>query len=177
MLKSFGSLFTIVVILNVLISCGERMTKEQLFALAEKYENEENYEDAIKTYEKLIKNYPKAEKADQAQYKIALIYSNNLNDFSKSIKIYEKLIGKYPDSKFAAQSLFMIGFIYANNLNDIEKAEEYYKEFLEKYPEDELVNSVKWELEHLGQDINEIDFLNQQPVNEADTVKAEQTAQ
>ena len=177
MLKRLGSLFAVIVILNIIYSCGERMTKEQFFALAEKYEKEENFVEAVKTYEKLIKKYPDAEQADQAQYKIALINSNNLNDFHKSVEAHEKLIKNYPDSKFTAQSFFMIGFIYANNLNDTENAEKYYKEFLEKYPDNELVSSVKWELEHLGQDINDIDFLNQQVTDEVDSTQTGENAQ
>ncbi len=141
--------------------CGKRMTKEQMFALAEKYELEENFDAAIKMYTKILKKYGDTERADQAQYKLALIYSNNLNNFEKSIETHLELISKFPDSKFAAQSLFMIGFIYANNVNDLDKAREYYEKFLEKYPEHELVNSVKWELDHLGQDINEIEFIEQ----------------
>jgi len=177
MAKRIGYLLSVIILLNLLIGCGERMTKEQMFALAEKYENEESHLKAVETYEKLVKKYPDAENADQAQYKIALIYSNNLTDFHKSVKAHQKLIEKYPDSKFAAQSSFMIGFIYANNLTDFEKAEKYYKEFLGKYPDSELTSSVKWELEHLGQDINEIDFINQQAADKVDSVKTEKKAQ
>jgi TolA-binding protein len=142
-----------------MIGCGERMTKEQLFALAEKYEMEENFQTAIKTYQKILKKYGDSERADEAQHKIALIYSNNLNDFQKSIETHELVIKNYPNSKYAIQSLFMIGFIYANNLQNIEKAKEYYTKFLEKYPQHELASSVDWELKHLGQDINDIEFL------------------
>jgi len=177
MSKRFSSLLVMIVILSLIFGCGERMTKEQLSALAEKYEKEESFLEAVKTYEKLLKKYPEDEQADQAQYKIALINSNNLNDFNKSVEAHEKLIKNYPESNYAAQSFFMIGFIYANNLNDIEKAKKYYQEFLEKYPDNELLSSVKWELEHLGQDINEIDFLNQQTVDEDDAAKTEQNAQ
>ena len=147
--------------LIIVFGCGERMTKEQLFALADKYEREENYTEAVKTYKKIVDKYPDSEQADQAQYKIALVYSNNLNDFHKSIEAHSQLIENYPQSKYAAQSLFMIGFIYANNLEDLEKAREYYSKFLQQYPDNELVTSVQWELDHLGQDINKIDFLDQ----------------
>ncbi|MCI0495771.1 tetratricopeptide repeat protein [candidate division KSB1 bacterium] len=164
--KYVFALMMVILTLVFVIGCGERMTKEQLFALGEKSESEEKYEEAIKTYEKLVKNYPQGERSDEAQYKIALIYYNNLNDFEKSVQAHEKLITKYPSSKFSAQSLFMMGFINANNISNLEEARKYYEEFLQKYPDNELVSSVKWELEHLGKDINEIEFLNQQSENE-----------
>lgn len=163
--------------LSLIYGCGERTTKEQLFALAEKYEKEENFLEAIKNYKKIVDKYPHSDRADQAQYKTALIYSNNLNDFHKSVESHKKLIEKYPDSKYAAQSLFMIGFIFANNLADTAKAKKYYHKFLEKYPDNELVASVQWELDHLGQDINEIDFLNQQANDKGEPSKKEQQAQ
>jgi hypothetical protein len=53
----------------------------------------------------------------------------------------------------------MSAFIYANDLKDIEKARAAYKSFVETYPQHELVPSVKWELEHLGQDINDIELF------------------
>ena len=53
----------------------------------------------------------------------------------------------------------MIGFIYANSVSDTAKAREAYTIFLKKYPDHELVSSVKWELAHLGKDINQIPEL------------------
>lgn len=160
MFSMIRSITVFIIILSFVVGCGERMTKEQMFALAEKYETEENFDAAMKTYSKIVKKFADSDVTDQAQYKIAYIYSNNLNDFEKSVEAHKLLLEKYPDSKYAVQSLFMIGFIYANNINDLETAKEYYAKFLETYPESELVSSVQWELDHLGQDINEIEFLN-----------------
>jgi hypothetical protein len=53
----------------------------------------------------------------------------------------------------------MIGYIYANHVKDFDKAKEAYNSFIEKYPEHELVTSVKWEIDHLGKDISEIDIF------------------
>lgn len=160
MRKLLASLLMLILIFSFMYSCGEQMTKEQLFALAEKYEQEENFNEAVNTYKKFLAKYTETERADEAQSKMALIYSNNLNLFEESINAHKELIEKYPESKYASQSLFMIGFIFANNIKDLDKAKEYYNKFLEKYPENELSNSVSWELKHLGQDINDIEFLN-----------------
>ncbi len=53
----------------------------------------------------------------------------------------------------------MIGYHYANSIGELDSAKVYYQKFIDKFPDNELVNSVKWELDHLGQDINDIDFL------------------
>ncbi len=153
--------FLVIALIFVLVvGCGERQTKEQLFAMAEKFELEENFQSAIKAYKKILKKHGDTKRADHAQYKMALIYSNNLHDFDKSIATYLDLMEKYPESKYAAQALFMIGYDYANNIQDLDKAREYYQKFIDSYPEHELVTSVKWELDHLGQDINEIQFID-----------------
>ena len=148
-----------VFILLLVISCGQKKTKEQLYAEALRYEQDENFEEAINTLEKIVDTYPQDVTIDSVLFRIGQIYSNNLSDFENSVKTHEHLIEKCPDSRLAAQSLFMIGYHYANNIGDLDKARTYYAKFVEQYPDNELANSVKWELDHLGQDINEIDFL------------------
>ena len=143
----------------LITSCGPKKTKEQLYAEALEFEKKENFKEAIATYEQLLKNYPQIDSADSILFKIGQMYSNNLLDFQHAIDAHKQLIKKYPNSKFSAQSLFMIGYHYANSISDTVEARKYYEKFLEQYPEHELAKSVQWELNYLGKDINEIDFL------------------
>lgn len=136
-------------------SCGKKQSERELRSQAQLFEKEENYEEALRTYEEQLKNYPEGEFADEAVQKIAYLHYNNFNNFDKAIEFHKTLIEDYPDSKFLSQARFMIGYIYANNLHDYDSAEAAYKEFLKYHPDDELAESVNWELEHLGQDINE----------------------
>ncbi len=55
-----------------------------------------NYDKAIKTYNGLI--ISNSQFAPEAQFRIAGIYSQNLNDNQQAIKAYSKLISDYPDS-------------------------------------------------------------------------------
>lgn len=153
-------------VLFFMISCGPKKTKEQLYAEALQFEKQENFKEAISTYEQLINDYPRAIFADSILFKIGQIYSNNLLDFENAINAHKQLIKKFPESKFNAQSLFMIGYHYANSINDTTMARQYYEKFLKIYPEHELASSVQWELNHLGQDINEIDFLKTNTIEE-----------
>lgn len=145
--------------LFLISNCGTKKTKEQLYAEAAQFERQENFKEAIAIYEQLINGYPRANFADSILFKVGQMYSNNLLDFEHAIDAHKLLIKKYPDSKFSAQSLFMIGYHYANSINDTIAARNYYEKFLEQYPEHELASSVKWELDFLGKDINDIDFL------------------
>jgi len=142
----------------VVVSCGQRLTEEQLYAQAQAFEAKENFIDAVKSYEALVKGYPKGKYAAEAQYRIGLIYSNSLRDFAKAVAAYQQVAKKYPDSKFTVQSQFLIGFFYANELRDFDKAREAYTTFLQKYPNSDLADDVKWELDNLGKDPSQVIF-------------------
>lgn len=79
--------------------------------------------------------------------------------YQEAIKYYTDITEKFPDSRFAPQSQFMIGFIYANELKDLENAKSAYEKFLLNYPNHAMASDTKWELEHLGQDIPDIEDL------------------
>lgn len=146
------------ILLTILLSCGEKLTEQQLRALAIEYENKEMHEEEIEVYEKLVKQFPNSGRLDEDLYKLGVKYANNLKDFKKSVECYTKLVENFPESDYRPQSKFMIGYRYANDIKDLEKAKKNYEEFLEMYPDHELASSVKWELEHLGKDISEIDL-------------------
>lgn len=137
-----------------ILACGQKRTEEELFKLAQEYETQEDFNEAVKTYEEQLDDYPKGQYADEAIERSAFIYYNNVHDFKKAVEYHERLIKDYPESEFVSRARFMIGFIYANNLENYELAKQCYNEFLELHPESELSESVKWELEHLGQDVN-----------------------
>ncbi|NUO18301.1 tetratricopeptide repeat protein [bacterium] len=82
------------------------------------------------------------------------------SDFPTAIKAYEELVQRYPKSDYAPKCQFMVGYLYANHLKDTEKARAAYQAFIRNYPDDSLVKDAQWELDHLGQDVNEIDELN-----------------
>ena len=168
-MNRIASLILIIVLGSLLISgCGPKKTKEQLYAEALQFEKEENFKEAIVTYEQLIKDYPRTNFADSILFKVGQMYSNNLLEFDNAVNAHKRLVKKYPDSRFSAQSLFMIGYHYANSINDTAEARKYYEKFLNQYSKHELANSVRWELDHLGQDINEIDFLKQEMFEEGE---------
>lgn len=148
-------------LLVVVFACGQKMTEEQIFAKALDLENKEQFEDATKMYEKYVKTFPEGKKADEALYRLGTIYANSLKDYQKSVNAYKKLLNTHPESDYLIQSSFMIGYRYANDIKDLDKAREAYEQFIENFPDHELATSVKWELDHLGQDISDIEFLGQ----------------
>ena len=151
-------LAAILAIVGIMAGCGEKLTEEQLRAKATEFEQQARWEEAADTYEKLIKSYPNSESIDKDLYKLAVIYANNLQEFEKSVDAYIRIVDEYPESQHVIQSTFMIGYRYANDMKEMDKAKTAYEQFLAKFPDHELASSVKWELDHLGQDISEIDL-------------------
>jgi len=154
-------LLVVIVLVIFLSNCGESLTDKQLYEKAQKYENEENAELAIKFYEKLVSDYSQSKLAPEALFRIAVVAAGFQKNLEKSIEAYTRLVSKYPDSEFAPKSQFMIGYIYANEIKDYDEAKKAYNLFLEKYADVDsgMTASAKFELKNMGKDISNIDFL------------------
>ena len=83
----------------------------------------------------------------------------NKEEYNLAIENYNYLLEHYPDGIKTPQAMFMIGYIYANNIENFDQARKYYTLFIEKYPEHELARSAQYELETMGQDINELSIF------------------
>ena len=84
-------------------------------------------------------------------------------NFAEAIATYRKLAKEFPNSKQAANSQFMIGYIFANHLNDFEQAKIELNRFIDEYKtvaDSGLIAGARFELEHLGQSIDEIPILS-----------------
>ena len=79
--------------------------------------------------------------------------------YADAVKNYKIILDKYPDGKTTAKATFMLGFINANNLRNLEEAKKYYTLFVEKYPDNDLADDAQYELNTLGQDINNLPFI------------------
>ncbi len=157
-MKALSRLFFLLVITALLASCGEKMTEQQMRAMALDYENKEQWDKAIETFETILKTYKESPKTDETLYKLGSLYVNHKQDFEKAIALYKQLIEEHPESQHAVKAAFMIGYWYANNVKDLERARKAYESFLQTYPDHELAASVEWELNHLGEDIGSIEL-------------------
>ena len=98
----------------------------------------------------------------------------NKEEFQSAIENYSKIIDHYPDGINAPKSLFMIAYIYANHIKNYEEAKKYYTMFIEKYPDHDLTRSAEYELETLGQDINELSIFKKIEEENAKSEKIKQ---
>jgi outer membrane protein assembly factor BamD (BamD/ComL family) len=89
-------------------------------------------------------------------------------NWQEAEKYFSKILEEYPNGVNSSKALFMVAFINANYVKDLEKARKYYTEFLEKYPNHELADDAKYEIDHLGQDVDDLPFLQSAPEQTTD---------
>lgn len=162
--RSRIQLILVTIIFTTLVaSCGKR--KESPTALLEKARTEigdAKYSDAIKSLRDLINAYPDDPAAAEAQYMLGDAFMAYAKDFEQAVKEYRNLVSSHPGSRFAMNAQFMLGYVYANFLNDYDAARQEYEQFLKLYSDkadNGLVQSVRFELENLGKNLDEIPEL------------------
>ena len=93
------------------------------------------YNDKINILEKLVKQYPRSDYADDALYEIARAELMR-NQNQAAIDTYERLLATYPNSNMARKAALEKGMIY-NNIGEHNKAIEAYKQVIKNYPQTE----------------------------------------
>lgn len=144
------SLFITLILLSIILLSCSRITDEELWSQSQTLIEEGKHKEAIEKLKELVDDYPKSEKAPTAQFYIASIYNNELQDFENAIKEYRKFVEMFPEDSNTPKALFLIGFIYNNQLHQLENAKSAYEEFLNKYPDHELAQSAQIEIQTLG---------------------------
>jgi outer membrane protein assembly factor BamD (BamD/ComL family) len=91
--------------------------------------------------------------------------------YADAIENFKIILEKYPEGETTAQSTFMLGFINANSLENLEEAKKYYTLFIEKYPKHDLADDAQYELNNLGQDINDLPIFKDLQPGELDSTK------
>lgn len=94
-------------------------------------------------------------KSEEVYFKLAYEQYNKEN-YVEALGNFKNILEYYPEGENTAKATFMIGFINANNTQNFEEAKKYYMLFIEKYPDDELADDAQYELDNLGQDINDL---------------------
>ena len=145
--------------LLMLHGCDISSSPEKLFSNAIVERNENNFKKAAEILKKLVNSSADDEILIKSNLLLAEIFYHDLKDFNRAIEEYDNFCKSFHSHKNAASSLFMQGFIYHNSLSDLEMAEKLYLKFLDEYPDHELALSVRWELDNLGINIDEMPFF------------------
>ena len=145
--------------ISIFLSCGgdgdiNSKLKEK-YELAITLKNDKQIKDANKLLHEIIESKELSDDLKvETLFAIAQLYYD-AKSYSTSIDYFKKLLSEEEDQR-RKKSLFMIAYIYNNHLDMYTDAIKYYKQFLKEYSNDELVPSVKYELEQIDAIIKRI---------------------
>ena len=94
-------------------------TAEELMRLATEAGNAR---DKITYYEVLLKRFPSYDRADEAQFMIGFVYSEELRDKAQAQAAFEKMLANYPDSQIRDSASYMLKNLDRLDVPNFEKA-------------------------------------------------------
>lgn len=108
-----------------------------------------NWNEAIKQFEKIVKDHPRNKFADDAQYNIGqcYIWANSLLKDSpqKAIKAFDYLVSHYPNSEFIDDAYYWRAYAYSLK-SDYKRAIQEYERFGEKFPNSDLYQDSLYQI-------------------------------
>ena len=146
-----NKIWLLLFILVIFSSCS-RKTEEQLYTEAQGAETAKNFTQAIACDSEIVARFPAGKHAEESQYRLALLYNNELHDIPRALAAYQLFYKQFPNSPNAPSALFLTGFLFNNELHNIDSAKIAYQAFLQQYPTNELAHSAQFELDNLGKD-------------------------
>lgn len=89
-------------------------TAKSQLEMARELETKEQYADALKAYQILLRSWPLSIYASEAQFKVGLM-NQRLGEFMRAFKAYKVVVTKHPSSQFfdlAVENMYAIGNLY-----------------------------------------------------------------
>jgi tol-pal system protein YbgF len=108
-------------------------TDQERYVAAKQAFDQGDFEASRSAFEAIIKDFPKSEHADNAQFWIGEIYYRE-KWYEKAILEYQKVIENYPKGNKVPASLLKQGFAFIS-LGDKANARLILKELSQKYPD------------------------------------------
>lgn len=122
-------------------------TKSRAYDAAYLLFKEKKYKESRERFEAFIRDYPKTDLADNAQFWIAEAYYNE-KDFESAILSYETLLKKYPDSDKVSGGLLKQGYAFAE-IGDAKTGKIILNKLVEKYPNSKDSEAAKKKIAEL----------------------------
>lgn len=123
------------------------LSAKDMYALAKKAYDNGSLETARQGFEALIKTYPDAPQADNAQFWIGETFYRE-KWYEKAILEYHKVIKNYPKGNKVPAALLKQGFAFSQ-LKDVTNARLILSELIKKYPDTNEAAIARKKLERL----------------------------
>ncbi|MBI5849335.1 MAG: tol-pal system protein YbgF [Nitrospirae bacterium] len=123
-------------------------TKAKAYDAAYLLFKEKKYKESRERFEVFMREYPKTDLTDNAQFWIAESYYNE-KDFESAILSYETLLKKYPDSDKISGGLLKQGYAFAE-IGDAKTGKIILNKLIEKYPGTKDADAAKKKIAELN---------------------------
>lgn len=124
---------------------AKALSADALYQQAKEAFDRDDYEEALKGFQKFITRYPKSNSADNAQFWIGEIYYRE-KWYEKAILEYQKVIENYPKGNKVQASLLKQGFAFFK-IGDKANGRLILKELIKKYPKSKEAKIAKKSLQ------------------------------
>jgi tol-pal system protein YbgF len=125
-----------------------KLSENEVYASAKQAYDKGDFNAAREGFQKLLKEFPKSENADNAQFWIGEIYYRE-KWYEKAILEYQTVIEKYPNGNKVTASLLKQGFAFFN-LGDKSNARLIFSELIKKYPKSNEAKIAERKLKGIG---------------------------
>ena len=125
----------------------QELPEEEIYRMAKQAFDQGESDVAREKFQELIRQFPKSERADNAQFWIGEIYYRE-KWYEKSILEYQKVIENYPNGNKVPASLLKQGFAFLN-LGDKSNSRLILEELIRKYPDSAEAKIAKDKLKDL----------------------------
>jgi len=125
-----------------------KLSEDEVYTSAKQAYDKGDLNTAREGFQKLLKEFPKSENADNAQFWIGEIYYRE-KWYEKAILEYQTVIEKYPNGNKVTASLLKQGFAFFN-LGDTSNARLILSELIKKYPKSNEAKIAERKLKGIG---------------------------
>jgi len=125
-----------------------KLSENEVYTSAKQAYDKGDLNTAREGFQKLLKEFPKSENADNAQFWIGEIYYRE-KWYEKAILEYQTVIEKYPKGNKVTASLLKQGFAFFN-LGDTSNARLILSELIKKYPKSNEAKIAERKLKGIG---------------------------
>jgi outer membrane assembly lipoprotein YfiO len=142
-------LVAIIALVLTVAACSKQPSEEEILNRAIEHQRWDEYDDAIASYQELIKRFPKSPNVPEALYAMGVVYQKK-RDFPKAVATYKKLVEEYPDHPTASGAAYLRALLLRRDVRDLDSARIAYEELLKRYPNAPMIPSARTELDSLS---------------------------
>jgi len=124
-----------VVAVGVALLGGCSTKTQRLYRRAEAFFAQEQYKLAAREYSRIVREAPRDPLADDAWYKLAYLYREELDNPSAALIVYRDLVDNYEDSNYVDEALFWIVYLQCRHMQDPAAAVATCRELDRRFPD------------------------------------------